>query len=260
MNESNRFPQHEPFNVLLIGDSCIDEYQYGNVNRISPEAPVPVFEYLYTETKPGMALNVKENFEALNTNVVLMTPETVTRKIRLIDLKTRHHILRVDKDSHEKEPLNFDKIKNIKEKIDAVVISDYDKGYVTYDLLERIGEYFVVPIFVDTKKKDLARIKNCFVKINEAERNRSSSLCDPKKLIVTLGSKGAIYRDTVYPGNVVEVTDVCGAGDTFLAALTYFTLLTGSIETAIPYANRASSISVQHLGTYAPTLKEIYET
>ena len=55
----------------------------------------------------------------------------------------------------------------------------------------------------------------------------------------------------------VEVADVTGAGDTFLAALTYQYLATNSIEDAIKFANKASSITVQHVGNYAPTLEEI---
>jgi len=54
-------PPLKPFQILLIGDSCIDEYQYGTVDRISPEAPVPIFKYLRSEEKPGMVYNVRNN-------------------------------------------------------------------------------------------------------------------------------------------------------------------------------------------------------
>ena len=65
-----------------------------------------------------------------------------------------------------------------------------------------------------------------------------------------MGDKGAKYRDKIYPTEKVTVFDVVGAGDTFLAALSYFYLVMGSIEKAIPFANKASSIAVQHTGTY----------
>ena len=55
----------------------------------------------------------------------------------------------------------------------------------------------------------------------------------------------------------VEVSDVCGAGDTFLSALTYQYLVSNNIESAIKFANKAASITVQHIGNYAPTLNEI---
>jgi sugar/nucleoside kinase (ribokinase family) len=76
-------------------------------------------------------------------------------------------------------------------------------------------------------------------------------------LIVTLGANGSRLGDTVYPSNAVEVSDVTGAGDTFLAALVYKYLETTDITQAIPFANRASAVTVQHYGVYAPTLEEI---
>lgn len=255
MKESNLIQQHEPYNILLIGDACIDEYQYGVVHRISPEAPVPIFNYLYTKSKPGMVLNANENFKAYGVNVDLRCSTNISIKTRLVDLKTKHHLLRVDRDVQCKVPL----VANFKDNYDAVVVSDYDKGFITYELLEELPKLFTCPIFIDTKKKNLERIKNCYIKINELEKNTCTTLCDSSRLIITMGGKGAVFKDIMYPAVPVEVTDVCGAGDTFLAALTYFTLLTGSIETAIPFANKASSITVQHFGTYAPSLEEIYE-
>jgi len=79
----------------------------------------------------------------------------------------------------------------------------------------------------------------------------------PKNLITTLGDKGARYQDKIYATEKVTVFDVVGAGDTFLAALAYFYLLLGSIEKAIPYANKASSIVVQHTGTYVLTEQDL---
>jgi hypothetical protein len=58
-------PVQKQFNILLLGDSCLDVYQYGTVDRMSPEAPVPVFVPAHEETRPGMASNVYENLKAL---------------------------------------------------------------------------------------------------------------------------------------------------------------------------------------------------
>jgi D-beta-D-heptose 7-phosphate kinase/D-beta-D-heptose 1-phosphate adenosyltransferase len=58
----------------------------------------------------------------------------------------------------------------------------------------------------------------------------------------------------------VEVADVCGAGDTFLSALAYQYLITNDIELSIPFAIRASEITVQHMGVYAPDLRETNAT
>lgn len=243
------------FKILLIGDSCVDEYQFGRVDRISPEAPVPVFNYLYSEERPGMALNVKANLEAYNIYVDIIT-DLPSKKKRLIDIKTKHHILRVDHDQVSKQPLIFET--GIPSNYNAVVVSDYNKGFITQELLEELHTLFHGPIYIDTKKTNLGSIKGCFFKINELERNSCISVAE--ETIVTLGSGGAVYKGQFFKSVPVDVSDVCGAGDTFLAALVYWHLSTKDIKIAIEMANKAAAITVQHLGTYAPTIEEYYET
>jgi D-beta-D-heptose 7-phosphate kinase/D-beta-D-heptose 1-phosphate adenosyltransferase len=138
---------------------------------------------------------------------------------------------------------------------DAIVISDYNKGNVTYELIENLRRTYSGPIFVDTKKTDLARIAGCVVKINNKEFNDAKTLCD--ELIVTHGRNGAVYKGRTYPAVEIAVTDVCGAGDTFLAALCYEYLVSNNMDRAIEFAIRASAVTVQHIGVYAPILKEI---
>lgn len=242
------------FNVLLIGDDCLDTYTYGDVNRISPEAPVPVFVPLYQEVKQGMAGNVCKNLEALGCQVAYLHGDT-SEKERLIDRRSKQHMLRIDKDQIS-VPLLIDS--EFPQLYDAVVISDYNKGTVTYELVEQIRQDFNGPIFIDTKKTDLARFEGCFVKINALEESLATTLPSAEWLIVTHGERGAIWAgETILPEMVGDVTDVCGAGDTFLAALTYKYLETRKLLTAIGFANRAASVTVQHVGVYAPTLEEI---
>jgi D-beta-D-heptose 7-phosphate kinase/D-beta-D-heptose 1-phosphate adenosyltransferase len=141
---------------------------------------------------------------------------------------------------------------------DAIVISDYNKGTVTYELIEELVKEVNVPIFVDTKKTDLARLSGCYVKINALEKSRATSLPDSKHLIVTHGSDGAEWDGWVYAAEIVgDVTDVCGAGDTFLAALVYQFLDTDYMPDAIKFANKAAGVTVQHVGVYAPRPEEI---
>jgi D-beta-D-heptose 7-phosphate kinase/D-beta-D-heptose 1-phosphate adenosyltransferase len=141
---------------------------------------------------------------------------------------------------------------------DAIVISDYNKGTVSYELIEELVKEVNVPIFVDTKKTDLARLAGCYVKINALEKSRATSLPDPKHLIVTHGSHGAEWDGWVYAAEIVgDVTDVCGAGDTFLAALVYQFLDTDHMPDAIKFANKAAGVTVQHVGVYAPRPEEI---
>ena len=242
-------PPQKSFKILLIGDSCIDEYQYGTIDRISPEAPVPIFKYIRSDEKPGMVYNVRNNLEKLGCEVTLLTREP-SRKIRLIDSRTGHHITRID---HDVLTVPIDILPGVSLDYDAIVISDYDKGTVTYGLVIDLIKSGC-PVYIDTKKKDLAKFEGAFVKINSLEKSLATSF--PTELIVTQGKAGARYKDTVYPSPAIEVTDVCGAGDTFLASLVYFHLITGNLNLAIPLANKASAITVQKLGTYAPTMEE----
>lgn len=238
-------------NILLIGDTCVDQYVYGIIDRLSPEAPVPVFVAQREEARKGMAGNVEENLKALGCNVNLLTLKGSV-KTRFIDLRSGQHIMRLDQDARS-EAITLDTA--IPPIYDAVVISDYNKGCVSYELIEEICATYAGPVFVDTKKQDLARMGRAVVKINGSERALASSLCD--NLIVTLGKEGALYKDKVYPAPAVAVTDVCGAGDTFLAALVYKFLTTQDQTQAIEFANRAASVTVKHIGAYAPSQEEI---
>jgi D-beta-D-heptose 7-phosphate kinase/D-beta-D-heptose 1-phosphate adenosyltransferase len=246
--------QLKKFNILLIGDDCNDIYVYGKVDRISPEAPVPVFVPRYSIHKDGMAGNVCKNLEALGCTVNFLHGKS-SKKKRLIDERSKQHVLRLDEDV-ESDPITFETA--IPPVYDAIVISDYNKGTVTYELIEELAKEVTVPIFVDTKKTDLARLAGCYIKINALEKSRATSLPDPKHLIVTHGGDGAYWNGWVCAAEIVgDVTDVCGAGDTFLAALVYEFLKTGHMPDAVRFANKASAVTVQHVGVYAPRLEEI---
>lgn len=236
--------------VILIGDTCVDEYHYGTIDRLSPEAPVPVFVKQREEIKEGMAANVSNNLEKLGVSVVkyLGLP---SKKIRMIDVKSQQHVLRVDQDTQSQSLSTNTKFDF---NVDAIVISDYDKGFVSYELIEQLIKSGL-PVFVDTKKNNLQRFEGSFVKINNSEFQKAKTTID--NLIVTMGDRGVRYKNKIYPAPTVEITDVCGAGDTFLAALCYQYLRTCNIDNAIKFAIRAASVTVKHIGVYAPTLEEI---
>jgi len=238
--------QQKSFKVLLIGDSCIDQYVYGEVKRLNPEAPVPILSYKRTETRQGMAWNVYNNLKALGLEVYMMTNEEKIIKTRYIDEKTNQQIIRVDEEVHCK-PMDY-LIPD--ETYDAVVISDYNKGFVSSTRMFEIVNHAKCPVFIDTKKV-IFPDKNCYIKINDFEYSKLDRIGKKyDNLIVTRGSQGAEYDGVIYPGEKVDVHDVVGAGDTFLAALTFGYLKYGTIEKAIPLANKAATIAVSHLGTY----------
>lgn len=238
--------------ILLIGDNGVDQYQYGTVSRISPEAPVPVINYTHTETKPGMAANVKDNLEKLGCEVEFVHGSRTCVKTRIIDSKSKQHLLRIDQDSSSRAvKIDYADI----EQYNCIVVSDYNKGSVEYETVEHLRKNFSGPIFIDTKKTDLARFEGCFVKINEVEYEAAKTY--PTELIVTLGRNGVRYKEHEISTPQVEAFDVCGAGDTFLSALAYSYVLTSDILQAIDFATTAASVTIQHVGVYSPTLKEI---
>lgn len=241
--------------ILLIGDSCLDLYYYGVCERLSPEAPVPVLKISNVEKKDGMAANVKNNLEALGCNVNFITGNNISVKKRYIDERSKQHIVRVDEDAASL-PVEINKIENI-DSYDAIVISDYDKGLITYNVVRKLRNQFSGPIFVDTKKRDLSQFEGCFVKINNSEYALATGKCSD--LIVTLGRDGARYKDQIFPAPVVDATDVCGAGDTFLSALAYGFLTNKDMAQAIEFANVASAITVTKIGVYAPSMDEVLE-
>lgn len=239
----------------MLGDDCTDVYNYGTIDRLSPEAPVPVFVQRIQEVKRGMVGNVEENLKSLNCLVnTLSTTKSI--KTRFIDSRSNQHIMRLDEEATP-TPITLETA--IPPVYDAIVISDYNKGTVTYELIEELLEDFPGPVFIDTKKTDLARFKGAFVKINSQECAAAKTFPPNSHLIVTMGKHGAMWNQRKYDAPTIPVTDVCGAGDTFLAALVYEYLNTRSLDTAIAYAIKAAAVTVQKVGVYAPTPEEINE-
>lgn len=245
--------QQKQFKVLLIGDSCTDEYVYGVCERLNPEAPVPILKKTRVDTQRGMAWNVRQNLFSFGIQVCLITQGEQIIKRRFIDERYNQQLLRVDIEDDTKP------MKGVipEGDFDALIISDYDKGFLTTERIFSLVEEFDGPVFIDSKKTTLP-IENAFIKINEDEYNKLTNK-DSLNLIVTKGSKGADYKGKNYPGIKVGVFDVCGAGDTFLSALVYFYLIHGTIEKAIPYANKAAAIAVTHFGTYVLSERDVNE-
>ena len=179
--------------VLVIGDVIIDTYKWGKIDRISPEAPVPVFNLEKTEYRMGGAANVLLNLEALGAQVFLATligqdkygdiflnslnktgqvrdtsallqvaERRTTCKTRFI--AQNQHILRVDEEDTQdisltQEDQLFERIQKIctEQKIDVAIFEDYNKGILTATLIKRLLEFFRkknILTTVDPKKKN----------------------------------------------------------------------------------------------------------
>lgn len=244
--------------VLLVGDHCLDIYHYGTCDRLSPEAPVPVLKQLRTETKMGMSSNVKMNLSSFGIGVTHIHNVIPIEKHRIIDSRFNQHLMRFDVgEERVQNKLQIELIKEY-ELADALVISDYNKGFVTNDVIEHMCHlYRGRPIFVDSKKKDLSAFSNSLIKINEKEFESLEVMPKNSKFVVTLGDRGAMYMDKLYPTIKTEVFDVCGAGDVFLSSLVYGSLKYKNTIKAIELANRCASLSVSKMGTHVLSKDEI---
>ena len=231
---------------------CIRDSIYGRCTRISPEAPVPILDYAKIKTTSGMAGNVCLNLQVFGIDITFLTNKEQLVKTRFIDEKSNQQILRVDNEEKIKPLL----IPVITDSFDAVVISDYNKGYLTTEKIFEIVESSTCPVFIDSKKTILPNKPNCFIKINDVEYEKLDDY-NIENLIVTKGSEGCIYKQTLYPAEKVNVYDVVGAGDTFLAALVYGYITTNNIDESLMMGNRAAAIAVQQPGTYILTEEDV---
>ncbi len=202
----------------------------------------------------GMAGNVYTNLVNLGVSVQIIKDDSKNTKTRFIDIKTKQHLLRFD-ETKKTSILDIDKISNFN--YDAVILSDYDKGFLHNDIITSLIDKFKCPIFVDSKKTDLSKYENCIIKINESEFSKVTKFPKNYKLIVTLGERGALYDNKIIPTNKINVFDVSGAGDTFMASFVVKYLLDNNIEKAIKFANLCSSIVVTKSGTSSIMLEEI---
>ena len=239
--------------ILVVGDKCTDKYVYGECKRLSPEQPVPVLDQIKIEERPGMAANTEMNLRSFGVNTLLLSQREVITKTRFVDTNSGYQFMRLD-ETPEVTPITSAEVKMALMHInpDAIVISDYDKGYISDENLWLLCNNINRPVFVDTKKRRLFQKDNVYWKINKKEYDDliQNDLPNDSHLIVTLGSAGASWGGLIFKPEPVKVFDVCGAGDTFMASLVYKFLNTKDMGASIEFANKAAAISVTHPGAY----------
>tara|TARA_S200002703_G_scaffold138051_3_gene128152 strand:- start:3799 stop:4569 length:771 start_codon:yes stop_codon:yes gene_type:complete len=250
--------------ILVVGDSCTDVFVYGDITRLTPEAPVPVFNPVRETFNNGMAKNVSKNIESLKSTVYTITNKNSIKKIRYVDKKSNQLVLRVDEHDYceriDKDILS--KIKNNKcsihmigeVSVDAIIVSDYCKGFLEEDDIRFICESND-NVFVDTKKKisgswihsvNYLKINSLEYQENKDYINNNTELLE--KTIITKGNKGCLFQDKLYPTKDVPVKDISGAGDTFLAGLVVEYLKSKDIIKAIEFAQKCTTSVVQKHG------------
>lgn len=280
--------------VLVIGDTILDAFIYGTVSRVNPEASYStVFDVNGQQNVClGGAANVAANIKSIYPDAIVHYFGYVSESVSefLIDrgisfkselmipdkdilLKTRfvcdnHYLLRVDQGSRYEE-LPFEILPEVlkKNSYDLVVVSDYNKGSVTINVLEvfKYGGEKTPKVLIDGKvMNNLCEDKNFILKCNEKEFEEFESYRDRFKAIIkTLGKDGFVvyengYIDRFNAHEVVRLSDNVGAGDSFLAGMAahYLRHKLWSPVAMAKFGNICASEKVKNQGTWAVTLKE----
>ncbi len=236
--------------VLVIGDSSKDIFVYCNALKLCPDFPVPALEVVNQTENPGMAKNVQRNIKVLLDSCDIVTNnnwEEVT-KTRYVHAQSNHMFFRVDT-PHKLDRIDLSTVKY--EDYDLIVISDYDKGFLTEDDINEICWHHA-NVFLDTKKILGVWCQHAhYIKINDFEYQNSKPYLVPEiehRIIHTMGGEGCEYKGKRYPVNKVEVKDVSGAGDSFMAGLVVEYCRTDDIIKSIEFANKCAAEVVTHRG------------
>jgi rfaE bifunctional protein kinase chain/domain len=184
----NKLPTFENARVLIVGDVMLDRYWFGDVNRISPEAPVPVLKVERVEQRPGGAANVARNIAALgaqatllsvvgddeagaclekllsehgNLNALLHRDNSISTIIKLRAIARHQQLLRIDFETPPSHEVLHAKLADFHAKLpfaDVVILSDYGKGGLAHIAeMIRSARKSGKPVLVDPKGDDYAR-------------------------------------------------------------------------------------------------------
>jgi D-beta-D-heptose 7-phosphate kinase/D-beta-D-heptose 1-phosphate adenosyltransferase len=236
-------------NILVIGESCRDIFVYCEADRLCPDIPVPVLTVVDQIDNPGMAKNVQRNIKSLikDCNIITNKNWYNITKTRYVHEKSNHTFFRVD---IKNEIENID-VNTINYDYDIIVISDYNKGFLTENDIEKICNNHG-NVFIDTKKKLGPWVnKAAYIKINDYEYSNSKEYINKylnDRTIHTMGSNGCEFNNIQFKVDPVEVKDVSGAGDSFMAALVVKYLEAANIKESIIFANYCASEVVKHRG------------
>jgi rfaE bifunctional protein kinase chain/domain len=264
--------------VLVVGDAVLDRYWFGDVRRISPEAPVPVVRMLRVEERAGAAENVARNIKSLGGECDTLFSDS-ERIVKLRVIASQQQVCRVDFD-HPQKPVQQDRFLKSLGDCGLVVFSDYGKGALSeVSNLIWLAKQAGKKVLVDPKGYDFEKYSGADVLKPNLDEMRSmvggwKSEADLEvkaqrlireakigALLLTRASEGmSIYTlDATHhmPAAAREVYDVTGAGDTAIAALAVFMSEGKSLEESCALANKASGIACGKFGTSTVTRDEL---
>jgi rfaE bifunctional protein kinase chain/domain len=295
--------------LLVVGDIMLDRFIWGKVSRISPEAPVPVVEVEHETTMLGGAANVVNNIVSLGGNVLLCavvgddsTGREIISKLNELNDNIRSGIF-FERDrptsvktriiAHAQQVVRYDRERRIplqlkttnlilnfirekKEDLSGIIVSDYGKGVVSSQLMDGLKNVISdsnFPVTVDPNVKNFPLYKNVTIItpnqnqageiagweiVNEEDLKKvGKKLLNNKKceaLLITRGEDGMTLfekegRVTHIKSMARKVFDVTGAGDTVIATLTLGIAAGLDIKSAAYLSNMAAGIVVGEVGT-----------
>ena len=300
--------------VLVVGDIMVDQFIWGKVSRISPEAPVPVVRVTSESLLLGGCTNVLNNVFSMGGKVAVSgivgsdnmgrwltarlkemgidTAGVIIEHGRPTIVKTRvvaHHQQVVRFDREDKSPVSrnslqgiIEYIKSVKDDLGAVIISDYNKGVFSENLIKGIKEITSergIILCIDPKQSDFSLYRGCdLITPNHQEMERALGMelentndiikggrtlirkFDFGALLVTRGKDGmSLFANdggiTHIPTVAREVFDVTGAGDTVIGVFALCVAAGATLKEASVLANHAAGIAVGKVGT-APVYQD----
>lgn len=251
--------------VIIIGDVIVDKYIYGTSTRLSPEAPVPIVQHQTTFERNGGAGNLYENLKSLGVDVELLDlsyPKCIKTRV----FCDGHYVTRIDQDYQTDSLTALEAIESKDfSQYEYVVLSDYAKGVLleSKKIIKHISK-FNCKIIVDPKQSASCYEGAWLVKPNMKEYIEYNFSDWHGNYIVTNAKGPARVRIdqinyTASPEQV-DVNDVTGAGDCFLAAFVYALTLGKDYQTCLQIAVKGATESVKHVGTYTLTPKDVLDT
>jgi D-beta-D-heptose 7-phosphate kinase / D-beta-D-heptose 1-phosphate adenosyltransferase len=301
--------------ILVAGDLMLDRYWCGEVDRISPEAPVPIVRKVSAFAVPGGAANTACNVAALGARACLFgvagqdeaglelrgilaqrgvdcsrisaAARPTTVKLRII--AHDQQVVRID--DEDTAPIDaalgsevVARATRMMRGIDAVLVSDYAKGFATAPVIQGIiaaARRYGKPVVVDPKGADIERYRGATViKPNRLElavltglpaRHHDETVAAARQLLRLTGSDAIVVTEGKdgmtllraeapeehFPSFAREVYDVTGAGDTALAMLAVALAAGAALSDAVWLSNLAAGLAVGESGTVAISREKI---
>lgn len=262
--------------VLVVGDAIDDHYIFGRVDRICPEAPVPVFISEHEQTREGGAANVAHQIEALGAHVSFSCGVEVSTKIRF--MAGSHMLLRIDRDHYSgPRPQDIKRTCAMVDGKDVVVLSDYAKGWLSHDMCWAVigtARTKGIPVIVDPKGTDWSKFVGCSLICPSEGESAGVSIWTSATfpdILLKRGPLGMQLRSCAcdygrIPASVIDIPavarhvyDVTGAGDTVVAVVAAAVAVGASFLEAAQIAALAAGFVVGEVGTTVCPLEKLKE-